>query len=429
MLPAGAPLSVWLTWLETLSPTEINLGIARVRLLLDRLQLPLPVKILLIAGTNGKGSCVAMTDALLRAAGLSVGAYTSPHISRYNERIVVNGEAVDDCVIINAFEVVEAVRGSTELTYFEYGTLAALIVFAEAELDVWVLEVGLGGRLDATNAIDPTAVLITNVSLDHCAWLGNDVETIALEKAGIMRAGIPVTYGGNNVPEAIQRHSSELGADLSVAGRDFRVDIGTDGIWSWHGPSGDLESLKEPGLLGEFQIHNAAAVLAMLDTASLLDGIDADLVNRVLPSLSLAGRSQRLTVDGVEWFFDVAHNPAAASALATTLASCEARNTTFAIVGLLDDKDVDGVIAPLTDSVDHWIAVLPNSERAMSSGELARQISNLTARACLVADSVADAVKFARHEALESDRILVTGSFFTVGPILDQLATESRPEI
>jgi dihydrofolate synthase/folylpolyglutamate synthase len=167
----------------------------------------------------------------------------------------------------------------------------------------------------------------------------------------------------------------------------------------------------------------------MLDTASLLDGIDADLVNRVLPSLSLAGRSQRLTVDGVEWFFDVAHNPAAASALAMTLASCEVRNTTFAIVGLLDDKDVDGVIAPLTDSVDHWIAVLPNSERAMPSGELARQISNLTARACLVADSVADAIEFARHEALESDRILVTGSFFTVGPILDQLVTESRPEI
>ena len=207
------------------------------------------------------------------------------------------------------------------------------------------------------------------------------------------------------------------------------MDIGTDGIWSWHGPSGDLESLKAPGLLGEFQIRNAAAVLAMLDAVGLLDSIDADLVNRVLPSLSLAGRSQRLTVDGVEWFFDVAHNPAAASALATTLASCETRNMTFAIVGLLDDKDVDGIIAPLTDSVDHWIAVPANSERAIPSGELARQISNLTARACFVADSVAGAVEFARHEASESDRILVTGSFFTVGPILDQLATESRPEI
>ena len=429
MLPAGAPLSVWLTWLETLSPAEINLGISRVRLLIDRLQLPLPVKTLLIAGTNGKGSCVAMTDALLRAAGLSVGAYTSPHISRYNERIVVNGETVDDCAIISAFEVVETVRDGVELTYFEYGTLAALIVFAEAELDVWVLEVGLGGRLDATNAVDPMAALITNVSLDHCAWLGNDIETIASEKAGVMRAGIPVTYGGSNIPEAIERHSRELGADLLVAGRDFQVDIGTDGIWSWHGPSGDLESLKAPGLLGEFQIRNAAAVLAMLDAVGLFDSIDADLVNRVLPSLSLAGRSQRLTVDGVEWFFDVAHNPAAASALATTLASCETRNMTFAIVGLLDDKDVDGIIAPLTDSVDHWIAVPANSERAIPSSELARQISNLTARACFVADSVAGAVEFARHEASESDRILVTGSFFTVGPILDQLATESRPEI
>ena len=429
MFPVGAPLSVWLAWLETLSPKAINLGTSRVRLLMDKLQLRQPSKTILIGGTNGKGSCVTMTDALLRASGFSVGAYTSPHISRYNERIVVNGKAADDHIIISAFEAVEAIRGNIELTYFEYGTLAALIIFAEAELDVWILEVGLGGRLDATNAIEPAVALITIVSLDHCAWLGNDIEAIATEKAGIMRSGIPVIYGGSNVPKAIQQKSCELGTELLLAGHDFKVEVGDNKRWSWHGPNGNFESLKEPGLLGEFQIHNAAAVLAMLDAVDLIDNIDANLLNYVLPSLSLAGRSQRLTIDGIEWFFDVAHNPAAALALAMTLSSCKKSNMNFAIVGLLNDKDVDGIIAPLVEVVDRWITVSANNERAVVSEKLASRISNLTKQECHVSDSIANAVEFARQETSKNDRILVTGSFFTVGPILDQLAMESRSKI
>jgi len=433
MLPSAAPLSDWLTWLETLSPTEINLGLERVQIILERLDLARPAQVLLIAGTNGKGSSVAMTDALLRASGQRVGAYTSPHSRRYNERIVVNGIAASDAEIVAAFECVEAVRGDTELTYFEFGTLAAAVVFAAAELDVWILEVGLGGRLDATNAVSPTASLITNISLDHCDWLGGDVETIAAEKAGVMRPGVATVFGADDVPDAIKTQAEKTAATLLLAGRDFGFRFGEDSQWSWHGPSGQLQGLQPPGLVGEFQTGNAAAVLALLDVAGLLDAIDAELINRVLPKVSLAGRLQRLISDGQEWLIDVAHNPAAAKVLASTLdlmgSSGEPAGTTIAIVGLLDDKDLAGVIEPLAEQVGTWIAVTATSDRAVAANELARQISNITGKACLVAGSPMDAVELARRKASENDRILATGSFFTVGPILDQLATESRPKI
>jgi len=433
MLPSGAPLSDWLTSLESLSPTEINLGLERVQLILERLNLPRPAHVLLIAGTNGKGSSVAMTDALLRASGLHVGAYTSPHIRHYNERIVVNGIAASDAEIIAAFESIEALRGDTELTYFEFGTLAAAVVFAAAELDVWVLEVGLGGRLDASNAIPPTASLITNISLDHCDWLGDNVETIAAEKAGIMRRGIPTVFGDPDVPEAIRRQADASGATLLLPGRDFERQVSENQQWSWRGPSGELQGLQPPGIAGDVQLKNAAAVLALLDVAGLLDAVDAELINTVLPTVTLAGRSQRLLVAGLgcennEWLLDVAHNPAAAEVLGKTLAAKQSPGATIAIVGLLNDKDVAGVIGPLAEHVDTWIAITAASQRAIPANELARKISNIAGKACLVAESPLEAVEFARRNASENDRILATGSFFTVGPILDQLTTESRPK-
>ena len=426
MPPPALPLSDWLTWLETLSPKEINLGLLRVQLILDRLELPRPAHVLLIAGTNGKGSSVAMTDALLRASGQHVGAYTSPHISRYNERIVVDGVAASDAEIVAAFERIEAVRGDTELTYFEFGTLAAAVVFAAAELDVWVLEVGLGGRLDATNAISPTASLITNISLDHCDWLGDDVETIAVEKAGVMRSGVPTVFGAVDVPDSIKTQAETTAAILLLLGRDFDFEVGEDDQWNWRGPSGELQGLQRPGLAGEFQKGNAAAVLALLDAAGFEGAINAQLINRVLPKVSLPGRLQRLVSDGHEWLIDVAHNPAAAEVLARTLGSMESSGSTFAIAGLLNDKDVAGVIGPLAEHVDTWVAMTAASDRAIPANELARQIANITGKSCLVTESPQEAIEFTRRNASENDRILATGSFFTVGPVLDQLATESR---
>jgi len=414
MLPAGASLSDWLAWLETLSPSEIDLGLERVHDVLRRLPLQYPEHVLLIAGTNGKGSSVAMTDALLRAAGLRVGAYTSPHIVDYNERIAVDGQYASDDDIVAAFETVEAVRSDVPLTYFEYGTLAALVLFSKARLDAWVLEVGMGGRLDATNAIEPTAALITNVALDHCDWLGEDIETIAAEKAGVMRRGIPVVYGGMPVPDAISRRAGEVGARLLLRDRDF-----------------SLAGVPQPGLDGEFQVGNAAAVLALLRAARIDAAVSPALVERVLPEVRLAGRGQREQRDGIEWLFDVAHNPAAARALAELLESRKSQGTTTALVGLLDDKDVEGVAQALNAHIDRWICVAADSHRALPAAELGRRIANACSRPCLIADSLDGAMQSARRDARINDRILVTGSFYLVGPVLERLGADtglySRP--
>ncbi len=427
MLSPGAPLSDWLEWLETLSVKEIDLGLERVTQVLERLALPFPGSVLLIAGTNGKGSCTAIANALLLGGGKRVGSYTSPHISNYNERIVVNGVAADDATIIAAFRHIETLRGELSLTYFEYGTLAALVVFAQSDLDVWLLEVGLGGRLDATNAVEPTASLITNISLDHCGWLGHDIETIAVEKAGVMRAGKPTVFGSLSLPDAIPQQAARCGADLLLAGVDYSVerDVAA-GRWRWRGPSRAIEALRRPGLQGEFQIDNTAAVLMLLETAGLAGELNAELVNRVLPTVSLPGRLQRLSVLGAEWLLDVAHNPAAAEMLAETIARRAASGGSdrelIAIVGLLNDKDAAGIIEPLMPYVSCWIAVTADSRRAVAAGELARQVANLSESGCLIAESTAAAIEFARHQASENDRILVTGSFFTVAPVIDYLA-------
>lgn len=408
MLAAGSPLSAWLTWLETLSPAEIDLGLDRVQEVLGRLDIKRPGHVLLIAGTNGKGSSVAMADALLRAASFRVGAYTSPHISVYNERIVIDGRRAGDEEIIAAFEQIEAVRDGVPLTYFEYGTLAALVVFADAEVDVWILEVGMGGRLDATNAITPTAALITNVSLDHCDWLGDDIETIAAEKAGIMRPGLPVVYGGARVPATIAGCAEETGAKLLLRDRDYRLD-----------------GVPQPGLGGACQRGNAAAILALLDAAGLAAATDPALVAAVLPTIRLTGRCQRVECDGVDYLLDVAHNPAAAKALAVALQEEVFGGETTALIGMLDDKDVEGVVGHLDGVVARWVAVTANSRRAIPASELARRIANACKRPCLVAGSTREGMQIARQSLLNNDRILVTGSFYLVGPVLDRLRPQS----
>ena len=421
MFPAGTPLSVWLSWLETLSPKEINLGLSRVQAVLKKLKITLPKKVILIAGTNGKGSCVAMTEALLRESGLRTGSYTSPHVIKYNERICLHGKPVEDSKIIYAFEEIEKVRDGIELTYFEYGTLAALVIFAKSKLDIWVLEVGLGGRLDATNIIDPSVALITNISFDHCNWLGHDIESIAAEKAGIMRAGIPVIYGDKEVPNHILQYSKEIGAKLSLVGRDYECNVNSKGSWSWRSDSVEFQSLKPLSLLGKFQIQNASAVLAAIDAMGLSEKLNTNLINRVFTSLSIIGRSQKLVINKKEWFFDVAHNPAAALELAKILEASLPKKKTLGIIGILDDKDVNGIITPLIGSVDSWVAVSAISKRAIPSSKLAKNIINLTGKKCFIADSLDTVIKFVQQNTSKNERILITGSFFTVGPMLDKL--------
>mgnify|MGYP001826911111 FL=1 len=266
----------------------------------------------------------------------------------------------------------------------------------------------MGGRLDAVNAIEPTAVLITNVSLDHCDWLGEDVETIAAEKAGVMRPGVPVVFGDTDVPAAILRHARAIGARLLLRERDFPVD-----------------GVPVPGLAGEFQLGNAAAVLALLDAAGLGAATEPELVARVLPAVDLPGRGQRIQRDGIEWLFDVAHNPAAAGMLAHTLAVDAGERRTIAIVAMLDDKDVDGFARALDEHVDLWIATTASGARALPAGELARRVANVTGRPCLIADAHRDALQVAEKEAATGDRIVVTGSFYLVGPVLQRLGLYS----
>lgn len=428
MLPAGASLSDWLTWLETLSPREIDLGLDRVTAVLERLALERARTVLLVAGTNGKGSSVQIAQSLLAAAGYRVGAYTSPHIIDFNERIVVNGRPVPDADIIAAFERVEASRMGLPLTYFEYGTLAALVIFSASQLDVWLLEIGLGGRLDACNAVEPTASLITNVALDHCDWLGPDVETIALEKAGVMRPGVPTIFGSREVPRSLLRHAEVTAADLRLPGRDYDFERAADGSWNWRATGIARQDLRPPGLIGEFQYGNAAAVLALIHAAGLDRALNRDLLNRVLPGLSLTGRLQTLHRGGVDWLLDVAHNPAAAEVLAQTLAARDPGGRTWAIIGLLNDKDVENVAGALNDEVYYWIAVTASSHRALAADELARRIANACDRPCRIAASLDEAMEFAQCSATAPDRILVTGSFYLVGPALRNLELYSRAE-
>ena len=243
-------LDTWLRWLETLSPREIDLGLDRVSRVLDRLALPRPRLVVSVAGTNGKGSSVALLHALFRESGESTGAYTSPHIRHYAERVRINDAAATEADLVAAFAAVETVRGDTPLTYFEFGTLAALWLFAREGLNVWLLEVGLGGRLDAVNAIDPDACLITNVSLDHQEWLGDTIDAIAAEKAGVMRSGVPVVYAEAEPPSAISAAARHIGARLRVAGQDYQWRRDTDGRWSWRGGRLDIGPARTAGTQG-----------------------------------------------------------------------------------------------------------------------------------------------------------------------------------
>ena len=417
-----ATLDDWLAWLQTLSPTEIELGLDRVSNVLQRLNLCRPELVLTIGGTNGKGSSVSMLSGLLRKSGLVVGAYTSPHVLHYGERIRINGEVTTDAQLIESFLAVDAARENTRLTYFEFGTLAALHVFAAHSVDAMVLEVGLGGRLDAVNAVDPNASLITNVSLDHCAWLGNDVEAIAVEKAGIMRRGVPTVFASDDVPQAIVATAEQSGADLWLRGRDFAVEMVGNDRFRWTGREHVRAGLRHPALVGEHQIDNAAGVLALLDAVGLLPHLDSPAINAVLGQVVLAGRMQRVDAGGRRFLLDGAHNPAGAAALARELPALAAGGRVHAIVGMLDDKDIEGIVRALAPRVHTWFAARAESPRALPPEVLAEQIGALSARSCQLAASVPVALAAAAAEAGPDDLVVVAGSFFAVAPALRWLA-------
>ncbi|MDX1594676.1 MAG: bifunctional tetrahydrofolate synthase/dihydrofolate synthase [Gammaproteobacteria bacterium] len=407
-------LAQWLNRIESCHPEEIELGLERVGEVAGRLDLPGTCTVT-VAGTNGKGSVVAFLEAMLGAAGYRVAAYTSPHLLAFNERVRLGGVPVDDAALCAAFARVEAARGAVPLTYFEYATLAALCVFADDAPDVRLLEVGLGGRLDAVNIVDADLAVVTPVDLDHAAWLGDDRETIGREKAGILRPGRPAISADPDPPASLVGVAAALGAPLHVAGRDYDFRVDAHG-WRWSAPGRVRTSLPRPALFGRHQFANAAAALMALHLLAERFPVGQDAVRRGLLEARLPGRFE-VHPGPVETILDVAHNPHGTRALAESLAARPTRGRTLAVVAMRDDKAVEAALAPLVDGVTAWyLAPLP----APGGADPVRLAGALEAYGATPARlaSVAEALRSAHADAAEGDRVVVFGSFHTVAAAL-----------
>lgn len=410
-------LQPWLDWQQTLHPTTIDLGLERVREVMERLGLGRPAgTVLTVGGTNGKGSVVAYLDSILRAAGYTAGTFTSPHLLRYNERIRIGGRPARDEDIVEAFGRIDEARGTTSLTYFEWNALAAFLLLERAELDVAVLEVGLGGRLDAVNAVDADVAAVVSVGLDHCEWLGTTLDEIGREKAGIFRRGRPAVFGSRDMPWSVAGVATAVGARLRRLGVDFDFVERPEG-WDYVGTGSRRGELPLPALAGAAQLGNAATALAVLESAEPALLVPDDAVRAGLVSTSLPGRFQVVPGDP-EWILDVAHNPDAARSLARSLALRPTRGRTIAVCGVLADKDVGGIARALRANVDQWITVGLGGPRAAGAGVLAGRIAGEQAGPVQDAPDVASGCALARELAGPGDRIVVFGSFLTVGDAL-----------
>lgn len=417
-------LKEWLTWQESLHPRSIDLGLDRVAAVAGQMGLSRPAPtVIVVAGTNGKGSCVAMLERLLLDAGFSTGTYTSPHLIRYNERVRIRGAEAEDEALCQAFQQVDEARSEVSLSYFEFGTLAALQMFARSDLDVAVLEVGLGGRLDAVNIVDADVSLITSVSLDHQDWLGVDRESIGREKAGVLRAGRPGVCADRDPPDSLVSHAELIGAELFVLGRDFDWENGGHDRWTWNGPGSTLGDLPVPGIPGAFQRDNASAVLMVMHR--LRDGVRADPGNfgQSLAAVTLAGRQQRLRPrrrPGVDLILDVAHNPDAVQALFGELGRPRSGRQ-YSVFACMAAKDVQAIVAHAADAVDVWHVTSFDDPRALPAVAASAAVRAARPDAA-VRDhaTVGDALEAALDEAVPGDRVVVFGSFRTVAAAMEQ---------
>ena len=414
-------LDGWLARLEKAHPVPIELGLERVARVRDALGLKPAFPVILVGGTNGKGSTCAFLESILRAQGYKTGLYTSPHLLRYNERVRVDGTAASDDDIAAGLQAVEAARGEISLTYFEHGTLGAVWQFVQAGVDVAILEVGLGGRLDAVNVFEPAVSIVTTVDLDHQAWLGDTREKIGFEKAGIFRAGRPAVCGEANPPQSLLEHARAIGARLLQAGRDFSFERAAA---SWDFRMGDtrLTDLPPPALPGGYQLANAAAALAALSELSEVLPVSLAAIHAGLSDARLPGRFQRMA-GPIEVVLDVAHNPQAARALADTLRSLPARARTHAVFAVLSDKDAEGVINALKDCFDTWFVAGLAGERGRDGDALAALVRRHVAVPVEVFDGPLAAFKAAGLQAGEGDRIVAFGSFYTVAEVLTDAPT------
>ncbi|MCJ7453670.1 MAG: bifunctional tetrahydrofolate synthase/dihydrofolate synthase [Steroidobacteraceae bacterium] len=420
--PRFPGLDDWLAWQQTLHPAAIELGLDRARRVLVRTGWRRPsCPVITVGGTNGKGSCVAMLASMLQASGRRVATFTSPHLVDYRERIRIDGTPVSVASLVAAFERIADSLGSDSLTFFEFNALAALLVFETAGPDAVVLEVGMGGRLDAVNLVDADASVVVSVGLDHTEWLGCDLESIGREKAGILRRGRPAIVGMASPPRSVLEVAEAVGAVLLLRGRDFDCAVQPEGTWRYHDAAGELDALPAPALAGIAQIGNAATALATLRALKGRLPVERDALEEGLRRVRLPGRFQRIAdTRGFEWVLDVAHNPDAARTLAANLLHCPAAGKTAAICGMLGDKDIEGVVGILGARASRWIAADTDGPRGMLEHALATRAASVGVT-MEHGGTVAEAMELATADAVKGDRIVVFGSFHTVGPALEYL--------
>jgi len=403
-------LDGWLGWLETQHPKKIDLGLERTAEVAAKLNLLSPASVVItVAGTNGKGSCVHF----LESAGYSTGSYTSPHLLRYNERVSLNGIAVTDQQLCDAFAAIDTHRGETTLTYFEYGTLAALQIFTQANPDVVILEVGMGGRLDAVNVIDADVALVTRIGLDHCEWLGNDRETIAVEKAGIFRAGCPAICCDPMPPASLPAAANAKNSRWMMAGNEFSFSEDGD-TWEWWCDDIRISDLPYPDRPGQHQLENAAGVLMAVQSLQTRLPVSNKHIRQALVSTGLPGRCEFLK-QGVETVLDVAHNPDSIRALVEVLMANPSSGRTHVVLGMLEDKPVEDCVRILSSVADKWyLGGLP-VDRGLSIDDL-KQRAGLLNPDC--SEDVQSAFRRARQSAGGNDRIVVCGSFYAVAEVM-----------
>ena len=420
-------LNAWLDWQATLHPVEINLGLQRIVDVLQRMGLDnkFECPLIMVAGTNGKGSTVSLLESMATAAGLNVACYTSPHITHYNERIRINAKNIDDDSLCQSFQRIDQARAEIALTYFEFGTLAAIDLCMRAKSDLVIMEIGLGGRLDAVNVMEPDVSIITSIAIDHIDWLGDNREDIGREKAGIMRAHKPAICGEANAPDSLLEVAEQKSAEFFQIGQQYKIEQLTDDNWSLHSPFGDIQNLPRPALQGAFQMANAATAIVALQALSAKLSISHEHIKQGLLNAQLQGRFEKLHEQPLV-IADVAHNPHAVSSLVAQLQTQAIKGSTRIVIAMLADKPVDEVISLLLPVTDYWYSAgLEAESRGLSAQAMADKIKHrLNENESLAQTStdvklcpeltVEGAIEAAMRDADPEDRIVILGSFYTV---------------
>jgi dihydrofolate synthase/folylpolyglutamate synthase len=416
-----ANLAEWLEYIESLSLSEVKLSLDRITKVATKLKILKPsFKIICVGGTNGKGSTVALLESILIESGLNVGSYSSPHLIEFNERIRFNHDSIDSSDLVFLFQAIEKARDDIELTFFEFTTLAALKYFHDKKIHIAILEVGLGGRLDAVNAFPSDYAIITNVSLDHMDWLGNTRERIAYEKSGLLKKGMKAVYGETDVPQAIEEKSKIL-RQLFIKDRDYTVSLSNDCRCSYKDIFGNNLSVELPDFGGQEQLENLGSVLALCVVIQKEVGIDLSKIGSAIKKSSIKGRLEKIQFKGRSWLLDVAHNAASARNLLKNIKSYYSDRKIIALTTILQDKEASQIISTMSEVVDRWIFIDIDYERAFTGEQLAALVSKETDKSYTVA-YYNEAVEMAIATTAKTDLLLVFGSFYLVGPILSQLS-------